>query len=117
MATLLDPMAAACLEISLVQERRAIERLREAHVASLKTRADRMLESLEELNLMGVGRVPELARFQLAALVADLPFDYRLSTTKHPSPTELIDLVFDVQAELVLFLTGVKPVEDDRVSA
>jgi hypothetical protein len=112
-----EPLAAACLEITLANERHAIQRSRRARVALLRARTDRILEGLEELNLLEVRRVPELTRFQLAAMVADLPFEYRLSISKNPSPTELIDLVFDLQAELVLFLTGVKPEEDELVSA
>ena len=40
------------------------------------SRTDRDVGGLEELNLLDAPRVPESLRLQIAALVADLPFDY-----------------------------------------
>jgi hypothetical protein len=112
-----QPLAATSFEISLAHEMFVAERLQRYHLASLLKRTDRMLGGLEELNLLDVPRVPESLRLQIAALVADLPFDYHLLIGVQPSPTEAIDLVFDLQEAILLFMTGAMPDEDDLQEA
>jgi hypothetical protein len=116
-AYLPQPMAATCFEISLAHKRFVNERFRRFHVPSLLKRTDRMLGDLEELNLMDVSRVPESLGLQMAALVADLPFEYSLVIGNRHSPTEVIDLVFDLQEALLLFMTGITPDEGDAMEA
>jgi hypothetical protein len=91
--------------------------LRARYLSSLLRRSDRMLEGLEELNLMGIARVPEAWRFHMAALVADLPFEFSMVIKDRPSPTQAIDLVFDLQEAILLFMTGTKPDEEDLEEA
>ena len=112
-----EPLVLALLEIRVANERFETERLRQRYVASLLHRTDRMLASLEELNLLDVPRVPESLRLQIAALAADLPFDYSLLIGAQPSPTEAIDLVFDLQQAILLFMTGASPEEDGLEAA
>lgn len=112
-----QPLAATSFEISLAREMFVIERLRRFHLASILKRTDRMLGGLEELNLLDVPRVPESLRLQIATLVADLPFDYSLLIGAQPSPTEAIDLVFDLQEAILLFMTGASPDEEDLEAA
>ena len=112
-----QPLAATSLEISLAREMFVTERLRRFHLASILKRTDRMLGGLEELNLLDVPRVPESLRLQIAALAADLPFDYSLLIGAQPSPTEAIDLVFDLQQAILLFMTGASPEEDGLEAA
>jgi hypothetical protein len=112
-----QPLAATSFEISLAHERSFTERLRRFHLASLLKRTDRMLGGLEELNLMDVPRVPESLRLQIATLVADLPFDYSLLIGVQPSPTDAIDLVFDLQEAILLFMTGASPDGEDLEEA
>ena len=112
-----QPLAATSFEISLAHEMFVAERFRRFHLASLLKRTDRMLGGLEELNLLDVPRVPESLRLQIAALVADLPFDYSLLIRTQPSPTEAIDLVFDLQEAILLFMTGVSPDQRDLEEA
>ena len=112
-----QPLAATSFEISLAREMFATERLRRFHLASMLQRTDRMLGGLEELNLLDVPHVPESLRLQIVALVADLPFDYSLLIGDQPSPTEAIDLVFDLQEAILLFMTGASPDEDDLEAA
>ena len=59
-----------------------------------------MVEELEGLNLHDVSTVDFSWSPRLALLFACLPFDYRPRIRAHPSPTELLDVVFDVQAYL-----------------
>ena len=108
-----QPLAATSFEISRARETFVAERLRRFHIASLLKRTDRMLGGLEELNLLDVPRVPETVLLQIGALVADLPFDYSLLIGTQPSPTEAIDLVFDLQEAILLFMTGVPPGQED----
>ena len=59
-----------------------------------------MVEELEGLNLHDVSRVDFSWSPRLALLFACLPFDYRPRIRANPSPTEVLDVVFDVQAYL-----------------
>jgi hypothetical protein len=63
--------------------------------------------------LIRAARIPELARLQIAELVASLPFQYNVVLSDLASPTEAIDLVFDVQEALHVFMTGTK--HDDEL--
>jgi hypothetical protein len=112
-----QPLAATTFEISLAREMFVAERLRRFHLASLLKRTDRMLGGLEELNLLDVPRVPESVLLQIEALVADLPFDYSLLIGTQPSPTEVIDLVFDLQEAILLFMTATSPDHEDLEEA
>ena len=112
-----DPIALACLDMILATEKYEAERLKRARLTSLLARTDRILASLEELNLMEVGHAPEVFRVQMTALIADLPFGFQLLISDHPSPTELIDLVFDVQETLLRYITPRLWEVDDRISA
>jgi hypothetical protein len=47
------------------------------------------------------------------ALVADLPFASSVVINEEPSPTEAIDLVFDLQEALLLYMTGTRPDDTD----
>ena len=112
-----NPLETACLEITLANERFVTQRLRRLHLGMLLKRTDWMLNSLEELNLMGTSRVPELSRLQITHLAAELPFTYTLLMSGQPSPTEAIDLVFDMQEALLLFMTGTRPDDDELQEA
>jgi hypothetical protein len=112
-----NPLALACFEISMSHDRAVNKYLRARYLSSLLRRSDRMLEGLEELNLIGIARVPEAWRFHMAALVADLPFEFSMVIKDRPSPTQAIDLVFELQETILLFMTGTKPDEDDLEEA
>jgi hypothetical protein len=110
-------LEAACLEISLANERFVTERLRRLHLNLLLKRTDRMLGALEELNLMNVPHIPEASRLQIAVLVADLPFEYSVFIGDPSTPTQAIDLVFDLQEALLVFMTGLKRDDDELQEA
>jgi hypothetical protein len=112
-----QPFAATNFEISLAHEMFLTEQRRRFHLASLLKRTDRMLGALEQLNLLDVSRVPASLRLQVAALVADLPFEYSLLIGAQPSPTQAIDLIFELQEAILLFMTGVSPDEEDLEAA
>jgi hypothetical protein len=69
-------------------------------------RTDRMLTELEVLNVLDVERAPESWLWQLAELVADLPFEYQPPIGQEPSPTAAIEVVFEIQEGLLRSITG-----------
>ncbi len=111
------PLVLAVLEISEASERSETERLRQRYVTSLLQRTDRLLEGLEELNLIDVPRVPDAFPLHIATVVADLPFDYHPKIKDRPTPTEAIDLVFDLQQALLQWMTGREPEEEELENA
>lgn len=113
----IEPLVMAVLEISEARERSETERLRRRYLSSLLQRTDRILDSLEELNLLDVPRVPEAWALHIATVVADLPFDYSLPVTERPTPTEAIELVFDVQQALLRWMTGREADEEELETA
>lgn len=112
-----DPLMMALLEISVANERGQTERLRRGYATSLLHRTDRMLDALEELNLLDVPRVPATWPIHVATVVADLPFDYGLVVSEPPTPTQAIDLVFDLQQALLLWMTGRESEEEELETA
>lgn len=111
------PLVLAATEIHEAAERSETERLRRRYAASLMHRTDRILDGLEELNLYDVARVPETWGLHIATVVADLPFDYALAANKPPTPTEAIDIVFDLQRALLLWMTGFEPGDEELENA
>jgi len=107
------PLVLAAMEVREAEERSETERLRRRYAASLLHRTDRILGGLEELNLYDVARVPETWGLHIATVVADLPFDYGLAIKKPPTPTEAIDIVFDLQQALLLWMTGLEPDDEE----
>jgi hypothetical protein len=61
---------------------------------------DAMIEALELENLSGASRVGVGWRSQLVLLFASLPFEYQPWLRACPAPTEVLDVVYDVQAHL-----------------
>jgi hypothetical protein len=107
------PLVVAAMKVREAVERSETERLRRRYAASLLHRTDRILDGLEELNLYEVPRVPETWGLHIATVVADLPFDYGLSVSRPPTPTEAIDIVFDLQQALLLWMTGLEPEDEE----
>ena len=62
---------------------------------------DAMVDELEELNLDDVERVGGDWKPRLTRLFSLLPFDYVPWLRAYPSPTEVLDIIFDVQAPLL----------------
>lgn len=77
---------------------RTLERDR---TSALISWTDSMIGELEVLNLRDVPRVSSDWRGRLALLFASLPFEYVPRLNSYPwSPTEVLDVLFDVQAYL-----------------
>jgi len=97
----MGPMGVAVEEMAreLAEARlRALERDR---TSTLISWTDSMIAELEVLNLHDVTRVPVDWRGRLALLFASLPFKYVPRLNQYPwSPTELLDVLFDLQAYL-----------------
>jgi hypothetical protein len=111
------PLVLAAMEIREAEEHSKTERLRRLYANSLLHRTDRILNGLEELNLYDVPRVPEAWGLHIATVVADLPFDYGLAVEKPPTPTEALDIVFDLQQALLLWMTGLEPEDEELENA
>jgi len=111
------PLVLAAMEIREADERSETERLRRLYATSLLHRTDRILNGLEELNLLEVPRVPQSWPLHIATVVADLPFEYGLAIKDPPTPTQAIDLVFDLQQALLLWMTGLEPEDEELENA
>jgi hypothetical protein len=61
---------------------------------------DAMIEALELENLSGASRVGERWRSRLIVLFASLPFAFQPWLRAFPTPGEVLDVVYDVQAHL-----------------
>src|ERR1700694_1282452 len=106
------PMGLANQQIRDAFDEFAAERLARRRLPALLHRTDAMLTELETLNLMQVSRAPASWRSELAALIADLPFEYERRIRPHASPTAAIDLVFDIQARLFRLMFGTEADDD-----
>lgn len=97
----MGPMGVAVEEMvrDLAETRlRALERDR---MSALISWTDVLIGELELLNLHDVPRVPVDWRGRLALLFASLPFKYVPRLNQYPwSPTEVLDVLFDLQAYL-----------------
>ena len=111
------PLVLAAMEVRKAEVSSQTERLRRHYAASLLHRTDRILDGLEELNLYDVARVPETWGLHIATVVADLPFDSGLAIRKSPTPTEAIDMVFDLQQALLVWMTGLEPQDEELENA
>lgn len=70
-------------------------------VVKLVRLTDAMMNELEQLNLDGVERVRGEWRTRLAFLFSGLPFPYEPWLRAYPSPTEVLDVLFDLQGRLL----------------
>ena len=100
------PMELANEEIREAIDRFAANRLRSRRLPALLERTDAMLTELEMLNLMEVRRTPASQLAALAALVADLPFEYTARIGPGAKPAAVIDVVFDIQAQIFNSMYG-----------
>ena len=67
---------------------------------------EELVAELETLNLMEVRRTPASHLAALAALVADLPFEYTARIGPGAKPAAVIDVVFDIQARIFNSMDG-----------
>jgi len=93
-------------EIREAIDRFAANRLGSRRLPALLERTDAMLTELETLNLMEVRRTPASQIAALAALVADLPFEYTARIGPGAKPAAVIDVVFDIQARIFNSMDG-----------
>lgn len=108
------PMALACKEIRITKDAFASTQRDIRRTEALIERTDQILAQLETLNLRGVPRVPPALRAELVLLVDDLPFEFVKPIRPRPTPTALIDLVFDIQQDLFATVSGA-PLEGDSL--
>lgn len=111
------PLSVASEEIRIARSRVDTELLRRTYLAYLLNRTDRLLDGLEQLNLDDMEYCPEIWRSHLAALIAELPFDYQPVSGSRLSPTAAIDIVFEIQGRLLAWITGRPPEPDELLAA
>jgi hypothetical protein len=92
-------------------------RLDRARLPRLIALTDVMLDELEALNLADVPRVSAEWRERLVLLFASLPFEYRPRLRAFPSPTEVLDIIFDVQEHLFALRNEGLPATAQEVGA
>jgi len=78
------------------------QQLEHERIESLVRLTDAFVDELERLNLDDVQRVNGDWRRRLANLFSLLPFPYSPWLRAHPSPTEVLDVMFDVQGRLLV---------------
>ena len=100
------PMELANEEIREAIDRFAANRLGSRRLPALLERTDAMRTELETLNLMEVRLTPASQIAALAALVADLPFEYTARIGPGAKPAAVIDVVFDIQARIFNSMDG-----------
>ena len=100
------PMRLACEEIRIRMDEFASAQRGIRRTEFLIERTDQILAQLATLNLRGFPRVPPALRARLIRLVDDLPFEFVKLIRPRPTPTALIDLVFDIQQELFATIRG-----------
>src|SRR2546421_2311800 len=100
------PMELANEEIREAIDKFAAKRLGSRRLPALLERTDAMLTELEMLNLMEVLGTPASQLAALAALVADLPFEYTARIGPGAKPAAVIDVVFDIQAQIFNSMYG-----------
>ncbi len=111
------PLGKASAEIGCDTGRLETRTIRRAYLAYLLNRTDRMLDALEQLNLLDVEYCPEIWRPRLMALVADLPFDHEPAFDRRFSPTTAIDIVFEIQEALLAWMSARPPEPDELLEA
>lgn len=93
---------AASREIGLHLEHARQRELECERLESLVRMTDAIVDELERLNLDQVERVNGDWKRRLAHLFSALPFPYSPWLRAHPSPTEVLGVLFDVQGRLLL---------------
>lgn len=76
------------------------ERLAREAVRHLIRVTDGMIAELEALNLREETQVPEGWEARLILLLANLPFEPKVKIPARPSPTQVLDFLFDIQQVL-----------------
>lgn len=100
-------MRGAVEEMVREQDRARRRTLDRDRTTALIHSIDEMIEELEVLNLHDVTKVSEAWRGRLALLFASLPFEYAPRLNPYPwSPTEVLDVLFDVQGYLFSLRSG-----------
>jgi hypothetical protein len=75
-------------------------RSNQARIRRLILRTDAMIEELERENLRQVGRASPAWRPRMSLLISSLPADVRPPLGALRTPSEVLDLVYDVQERL-----------------
>jgi len=89
------------------------EQARWERVRRLIAHTDAMIAELEVLNLREADHVDARCLVRLDELVQDLPFGHGWSLEERPSPTEALDLLFDLQEGLLAMKNRARGTEVD----
>jgi len=110
-STTVRPIEAASAAISDAIIRARSERWERLQLERLLHRTDRLLEEIEQLNLGEVRRLPAGLKARVSLLLSTLPFDFEPTITASPTPTVVLDVIFDLQ-ELIFELKAGRPLEE-----
>jgi hypothetical protein len=94
-----SPIAAAAHEISR-KETEARNDMR-FKLRQLMRWTDGLIGELEQFNLAGIRVLPATWTARLQLLLRSLPFDYRRKLHAPLSPTQALDLIFDIQSRIL----------------
>ena len=106
-------LRATCDAITTAYVEFRTERARWERVRRLIAHTDAMIEELEVLNLREADRVDARCLVRLDQLVHELPFDHGWSLQERPSPTEALDLLFNLQEGLLAMKNRARGTELD----
>jgi hypothetical protein len=88
--------------------RQTTDAQRRQRLARLVRWTDGLIGELEQLNVAGVRTLPAAWRARLQLLMASLPFPCATdSLAPSMSPTEALDVVFDIQERIIELMGGV----------
>jgi hypothetical protein len=99
-ARLTGGIGAAVADASREAERLQDARSRLRRIRRLILVTDAMIEELEQENLRELELVPRRWRARLSALFASLPFSYRPSLDHLRRPTDVLDILYELQGRL-----------------
>jgi hypothetical protein len=87
-------------------QRQRLCQLERERIPRLMRWTDAMIEELEQLNLRGIRHVMAAWRPRLSLLFAALPFEYEPTIRAYPAPSELLDVMFEIQDRLLGIKNG-----------
>ena len=106
-------LRATCDVIVAAAVRFGIERGRSERARRLLAASDAMVAELEALNLLELDRLDAGCLLRLEELLRNLPFACDASPRADLSPTEALDLLFDLQRGLLAVKNGGRADERD----
>jgi hypothetical protein len=93
-------------ELVSATRRQRLHQLERERIRRLMRWTDAMIDELEQLNLRGTRHVMAAWKPRLSLLFAALPFEYEPNIRAYPAPSELLDVMFEIQDRLLGIKNG-----------